>query len=88
MLFGFPPLPRRHRLRISPQAFDRLSRILLQPFKYGIPWRVLPIPPAPAVFDECVVDVRAIAQEHVSQRAPELVLAVGLEDNISPEDQG
>ena len=34
-----------------------------------------------------MIEVSAIEQEHVSQRPPILVLAVGLKDNISPEDQ-
>jgi len=55
-----PPLPRRHRLRIGPQAFPSLSCFLLQLFQHRISWRILPIPPAPALFDEFVVDVRAI----------------------------
>ena len=57
-------------------------------FQSFIPRRILPIPPAPApaVFDECVIDVGAIKQEHVSKGASVLVLAVGLEDDIFPED--
>jgi hypothetical protein len=46
----------------------------------------LPIPPAPAAFDQRMIDVGAIEQEHVSKGAPVLVLAVGLEDDIFPED--
>jgi hypothetical protein len=82
-----PVHPRRHGLRISPQAFLRFQRFLLQPLKLSIPWRILPIPPAPAVFDKCVIDVGAIQQEHVSKGTPILVLAVSLEDEIPPEHQ-
>ena len=81
-----PPLPWRHRLRISPQPFLGVSCILLQSIQHRIPWRILPIPPAPAFFDECVINVGAIQQEHISKSAPVLVLAVGLEDDIFPED--
>ena len=34
-----------------------------------------------------MIDVRAIAQEHVSQRPPVLVLAVGLERHVLTKDQ-
>jgi hypothetical protein len=40
-LLSFAPLPRRHRLRISPQAFLSLSCVPLQAFQ------------PPAIFDEC-----------------------------------
>jgi hypothetical protein len=33
-----------------------------------------------------MIDMGAIAQEYVSQGASVFVLAVGVEDNISPED--
>ena len=33
------------------------------------------------------LDVGAIPQEHIGKDAPVLVLAVGLEDDISPEDE-
>jgi len=83
----FPAIdPRRHMNRITPQTFLRLSRCLLQPLQHRIPWRILPIPPAPAIFDEGVVDVGTVAQHYVRQRPPVLVLTVGLEDDISPED--
>ena len=71
---------------INPQAFLRLSRFFLQPFQHGITWRILPIPPAPPLFDECVIDVGATRQEHMGKGAPVLVLAVGLKDDIFPED--
>ena len=50
-----------------------------------VPRRILPIPPAPAVFDEFVGEVCAVEQEHVSQRPPVLVLAVSLERDFFAE---
>lgn len=44
------------------------------------------MPPTPTVFDQRVVDVGAIQQKDVCKGAPVLVLAVGLEDDISPKD--
>ena len=38
------------------------SKLLLQ---HRIPWCIFPIPPAPAVFDQCVIDVGAIGQEYI-----------------------
>ena len=84
---SLPPLPRRHRLRIGPQPFLRLSRFLLQPFKHRIPRRILPIPPAPAVFDQRVIDVGAIRQEHIGKGAPVLVEAVRLERDFFPKGE-
>ena len=63
-----------------------LRRLLILPERQ-IVRRILPIPPAPAVFDECVIDIGAIKQEHISKGAPLLVLAMGLEDGNSPEDK-
>ena len=58
---ALPPLPRRHWMRISPQAFLCVSCFLFQlPPQHRIPWRILPIPQAPAVFDQHVDDVGAI----------------------------
>jgi hypothetical protein len=50
-----PPLPRRHRLRISPQALSRFPCFFLQPFQHRISWRIFHVPPAPAVFDQRVI---------------------------------
>jgi len=69
------------------QTVLSLPCILLQPLSFRIPGSVFPIPPTPAIFDQLMVDVGLIAQEHVSQRLSVLVLAMGLEDNISPEDE-
>jgi hypothetical protein len=59
---SLPPLPRRDGCRIDPQPFLGLSRVLLQPFQHRIPRRILPIPPAPTVFDQRVIDVGAIGR--------------------------
>jgi len=82
-----PPRPRRHRLRIGPQAFLRFSCVLLQPFDNSVPWRILPIPPAPALLDVFLIDVHAIGQDHVSKGACVLVLAVGLDGDFLPEGE-
>lgn len=62
------PLPRRNGCQIDPQTLPRFSRFLLQPFEARIPQRILPIPPAPApaLFDERVIDVGATGREHIS----------------------
>ena len=54
----------------------RASCVLLEPFWFRITRRILPIPPAPAVFDQRVVNVGAIAQEHIGKGTLVLVLAV------------
>ena len=46
---ALPPLPRRHGMRIGPQAFLCVSCFLFQPPQHRIPWRILPVPQAPAV---------------------------------------
>jgi hypothetical protein len=63
-----------------------LSCSFLQPFKDHIPWCILPIPPAPDVFEQRVIDVGAIRQDHISKGAPVLVVAVGLDGDFFPED--
>ena len=73
--------------RINPQAFLRVSCILLQVLKLGIPWRILPVPPAPAIFHQFMVDVGAIRQEHIGNGAPVLVEAVSLKRDFLPIDQ-
>jgi hypothetical protein len=64
-----PPVPQRDGCRIDPQAFLGLSRFLLKSFKFRISWRILPIPPTPAVFDQRVVDVGPIL-DNAYGRAP------------------
>ena len=68
--------PRQHRLRISPQPLLALSGIPLQPFEHRFHRRILPIPPAPAVIDQHVIDVGSIRQEDITKGAPILVEAV------------
>jgi len=45
----------------------------------------IPIPPAPAIFDQRVIDLRVIGQEHLSKGAHVLVEAVGLEVTSFPK---
>jgi hypothetical protein len=87
VVYARAPLPRRHRLRIDPQALLRFSCILLQPFKDRISRRIFTIPPTPALLYEFMIDVRSIQQEHVSKGAPVLILAVRLECDFFSEDQ-
>jgi hypothetical protein len=49
--------------------------MLLEPCEFCIPWRVFPIPPAPAVFDQRVIDVGALVQDHIPNDARVLVVA-------------
>ena len=44
------------------------------------------MPPAPAVFDQLVIDVRSILQEYIGKGAPVLVEAVGLEGDFLAKD--
>ena len=53
--------------------------------QYRITWRILPIPPAPALFDQGVVDVRAIGQKQIGNGAPVLVLAECLKRDFPAE---
>ncbi len=72
-----------HRLRVSLQAFPLLSCGLLQLFEHSIPWCIFPIPPAPSILDQHVIDVGAIWQEYIGKGAPLLVLAVaGLDCSV------
>jgi hypothetical protein len=80
------PLPRRYRPQISPQHFPPLSCVLLQLFENSITLRILPISPAPALFDQRVIDVGAIRQKYVGNGAPMLVEAVRLECYVFAED--
>ena len=72
---------------IGPQSFLRLSCIFLQPFEYCVPRRILSIPPAPAVFDQGMVDVGPIEQAYIGKGASILVEAVRLERDLFSEDQ-
>lgn len=74
-------------MRISPQTFPRLSCFVLKPFQHRIPWRILPVPPAPAVFDQRVIDVGPIGQEHIGNGALVLVFAVRLKRDLFPKGE-
>ena len=49
--------------------------------------RILLIPPAPAVFDQRVIDVRAVGEQHISKRTSVLALAVCLEPDLFPDGE-
>jgi len=85
---SLPPLPRRHRMQISPQTFLRFPCVLLQPFQHRIPRRIFSVPPAPASLDQLPIQVHSIRQDHVSKDAFVLVLAVGLDRNVFAEGEG
>ena len=70
---------------ISPQAFPGFSCVLLQPFKHRISRRILPIPPAPALLDEFLIEVHPIGQDHIPKDAFVLVVAVGLDGDFFPK---
>ncbi len=74
-----------YRLRICPQAFLALSRLLLKLLQYCISWRILPIPPTPAVFDKLLIQVDPTRQDHIPKGAPVLVVAVGLDGHVLPK---
>ena len=59
----------------------------LQPFKHRITRRILPIPPAPAVFDQRVIDVGPIGQDHIANGALVLVVTVSLDGDFLPEGE-
>jgi len=46
-----------------------------------------PIPPAPAFFDQSMIDVSPIGQDYVSKGALVLVVAVGLDGNFIPKGE-
>ena len=74
-----PPLPRRHWMRIEPQSLLRLSRFGFWPFEHRVSWRILSIPPAPALPDKFQMEIHPIGQDHVPKCALVLVVAVRLE---------
>ena len=84
----FPVDPRRNGCRINPQTFFRGSCFALQFLKFGIERRILPVPPAPALLDEFLIDVGAILQEYIGKCAPILVVAVGLDRKVFPKGEG
>jgi len=48
-------------------------------------WRIFPIPPAPALFDQHVIDVLSVGQEDIRKGASVLVEAVGLDGHFLTE---
>ena len=54
-------------------------------FQHRIHWRIFPIPPAPALFDQHVIDVGAVGQEDLRKGASVLVVAVGLDGHFLTE---
>ena len=44
--------------------------------------------PALAIFDQCVIDVGAVGEGHVSYGVPVLVVALGLDRNVFPKGEG
>ncbi len=52
-----------------------------------MPRRVLPIPPAPALPDEFVIQIHPIGQDHLSQDAFVLVKAVCLDGDFFTKGQ-
>ena len=62
------------------KPFSGLSCFLLQLLKLRIHRRILPIPPtpAPALFDELLIDVGAIGQKRIGNGAPVIVIAESL----------
>jgi hypothetical protein len=69
-------------MRIGPHSFPPVSCFLLQPFKYCILWSIFPIPPAPTLPYEFLIQVHPIGQDHLAKCAPVLVLAVGLDGDF------
>lgn len=63
------------------EAYSFTSRVR------GNPRRILPVPPAPAVFDQRVIHVRPIWEENFSNGAFVLVLAECLECHLFAEHQ-
>jgi hypothetical protein len=61
----------------------RSQRLHQAVVSYGI----LPIPPAPALLDEFLIEVHPIGQKHISNGASVLVLAEGLKCDLLPIDQ-
>ena len=59
--------------------------MLLEPREFCIPRSVFPIPPAPAVFDQRVIDVGPIGQTHIGKGVSRPVAAVRLEEDFFPK---
>jgi hypothetical protein len=86
-LLPLPPLPRRHWIRIGSQSFPPHSCFLLQPFEHRISRRILPLPPAPALSDEFLIEIHPIGQEYIGNRALILVVAISLERDFFPKGE-
>ena len=69
------------------KPFLGLSGVPLQPFQHSISRSLLPMPPAPAVLHQCVIDVGAIGENYISNGALALVEALSLKGNFVSKDQ-
>lgn len=72
-------------MRIGSQSFPPLSCFLLQHFEHRISRRILPLPLAPALSDEFLIEIRPIGQEYIGNRAFILVVAISLERDFFPK---
>jgi hypothetical protein len=73
--FGESPLPRRHWMRVGPQAPSRGAGVRFEAAERHVR-RGLAEPPRPAKSDEFPVDVAAIRERHLGQPAPLVVWTV------------
>src|ERR1017187_168907 len=64
----FPPLPRRHRLRVAPQPTLGIPSLLLQIPQHRLPACVPLIPPCEAGAAKLLVQVAAIGQDDLGHR--------------------
>src|ERR1035441_8062338 len=76
----FPPLPRRHRLRLAPQPTLSIPRLLLQIPQHRLPARVLLIPPRQPGANDLLVQVAPIRQDDFGDGA---LIAVDVTDLYS-----
>ncbi len=84
LIFSCSATPTAARAAEQPTSLPLLSRCLLQLFEHSIAWCIFSVPPAPAVFDQHVIDLGTIGQEHVSKGALVLVEAVLLDRDFFP----
>jgi hypothetical protein len=61
---------------VTPEVALRLSRLSLQFLQCDVAGRIFSVPPAPALLDEFLIEVRAIGQNHIAKDALVLVEAV------------
>jgi hypothetical protein len=71
--------PWRHQIQVCQQSTLAISGFNLKTLQCRISWCILPIPPAPTLFDQRVIGVPAIRQDHVTKGALVLVETVGLD---------